>query len=70
MRLRWSHPLAGAALFALAALLAAPGGAPAASAKMKPTTPTKAGQLLTNEGKTLLDYFALQSVEAAKKRGL
>jgi uncharacterized Zn finger protein len=28
---------------------------------------TKAGQLLTDEGKTLLDYFALQSVEAAKK---
>ena len=30
-------------------------------------TATKAGQLLTDEGKTLLDYFALQSVEAAKK---
>jgi len=28
---------------------------------------TKAGELLTDEGKTLLDYFALQSVEAAKK---
>jgi hypothetical protein len=28
---------------------------------------TRAGKLLTDEGKTLLDYFALQSVEAAKK---
>lgn len=28
---------------------------------------TKAGELLTDEGKTLLDYFALQSIEAAKK---
>jgi hypothetical protein len=28
---------------------------------------TRAGRLLTDEGKTLLDYFALQSVEAAKK---
>jgi hypothetical protein len=28
---------------------------------------TLAGKLLTDEGKTLLDYFALQSVEAAKK---
>ncbi len=28
---------------------------------------TQAGKLLTDEGKTLLDYFALQSVEAAKK---
>ena len=31
------------------------------------STSTKAGRLLTDEGKTLLDYFALQSVEAAKK---
>jgi hypothetical protein len=31
------------------------------------STMTRAGQLLTDEGKTLLDYFALQSVEAAKK---
>ncbi len=28
---------------------------------------TRAARLLTDEGKTLLDYFALQSVEAAKK---
>jgi hypothetical protein len=28
---------------------------------------TKAGGLLTDEGKTLLDYLALQSLEAAKK---
>jgi hypothetical protein len=28
---------------------------------------TRAGKLLTDEGKTLLDYFALQSIEAAKK---
>jgi hypothetical protein len=28
---------------------------------------TRAGKLLTDEGKTLLDYFALQSVEVAKK---
>ena len=28
---------------------------------------TRGGQLLTDEGKTLLDYFALQSLEAAKK---
>ena len=32
-------------------------------------TVTKAGKLLTDEGKTLLDYFALQSIEAAKKTG-
>lgn len=29
---------------------------------------TKAGELLTDEGKTLLDYFAQQSVQAAKKK--
>jgi hypothetical protein len=28
---------------------------------------TRAGKLLTDEGKTLLDYFALQSIEVAKK---
>ncbi len=31
---------------------------------------TKAGELLTDEGKTLVDYFALQSIEAAKKSSL
>ncbi len=29
---------------------------------------TKAGELLTDEGKTLLDYFAQQSVQVAKKK--
>jgi serine-type D-Ala-D-Ala carboxypeptidase (penicillin-binding protein 5/6) len=43
MRLRWFYPLAGAAVLALAALVAAPGPILAASTKMKPTAPTKTG---------------------------
>jgi len=43
MRLRWFYPLAGAAVLALSALVAAPGPALAASTKTKPTAPTKTG---------------------------
>jgi serine-type D-Ala-D-Ala carboxypeptidase (penicillin-binding protein 5/6) len=43
MRLHWSCSLAGAAVLALTALVAAPGPGLAAATKMKPAAPSKAG---------------------------